>query len=264
MRKDNDSQRFCGYCGTELFLEERFIKSKGSENVMKNEFIRKRKSIRKYDLAPLDTATLDKVRERLKMVKPLYPDIHYSIEITDKTKGLFNIKSPHYLVFGSEEKDGYLENIGFIGQQLDLFLSSIGIGTCWLGASKPGEKEASSLPHVISMSFGKPAEPLQRTLSEFKRKPLSEISEGSDNRLEAARLAPSGVNAQNWYFVAENGKIHCYRKKANPVLGFIYNKLACIDMGIALCHIAEVSSGFSFKKESGVPERKSHVYMGTG
>jgi hypothetical protein len=81
--------------------------------------------------------------------------------------------------------------------------------------------------------------------------------------LEAARLAPSGINAQNWYFAAENGKIHCYRKKANPILGFIYNKLACIDMGIALCHIAVERDGFSFIKEPGVPDRKGHVYMGT-
>ena len=55
------------------------------------------------------------------------------------------------------------------------------------------------------MAFGKPAEPLYRELSEFKRKPLAEISEGSDERLEAARLAPSGMNVQNWYFIAKDG-----------------------------------------------------------
>ena len=228
-----------------------------------NETIRKRKSIRKYDPTLLDASILEKVREKIKIIKPLYPDIRYSIEITNKTKGLFNIKAPHYLVFGSEEKDGYLENIGFIGQQLDLYLSESGLGACWLGASKPEEKESSALPAVICMSFGKPAEPLHRSHSEFKRKPLSEISEGTDERLEAARLAPSGINAQNWYFIADGGKIHCYRKKANPILGFIYNKLACIDMGIALCHIAEESSEFSFMKEADTPVRKGHFYTGT-
>lgn len=228
-----------------------------------NEIICKRKSIRKYDPIPLDKNMLDKVRERIKSVKPLYPDIRYSIEIADKTKGMFNIKAPQYLLFGSEEKDGAYENIGFIGQQMDLFFSSSGLGACWLGASKPEEKEESALPFVICMAFGKPTEPLHRTLTEFNRKPLTEISEGTDDRLEAARLAPSAVNAQNWYFVAENKKIHCYRKRANPLLGFIYNKLHSIDMGIALCHIAEESKSFSFGKETGVSERKGYVYTGT-
>ena len=101
-----------------------------------NEVIRKRKSIRKYDPAPLDAAALEMVRERIKGITPLYKDIRYSVEIVNKTRGIFNIKAPHYLIFGSEEKEGAYENIGFIGQQLDLFLSESGIGACWLGASK--------------------------------------------------------------------------------------------------------------------------------
>ena len=230
---------------------------------MQNEIIRKRKSVRKYEAMPLDATAIEKVHELIKSVKPLYPEIRYSIEIVNKTKGMFNIKAPQYLVFGSEEKDGMYENIGFIGQQLDLKFSEMGIGTCWLGASKPGEKEYSALPHVICMAFGKPAESLHRQSSEFKRKQLSVISEGSDKRLEAARLAPSGVNAQNWYFIASKNKIHCYRKKSNPLIGFILNNMGSIDMGIAICHIAEESENFRFVKEDDVPERKGCVYMGT-
>ena len=187
-----------------------------------NEIIRKRKSIRKYDMKELDPATLEKVRGRIANLTPLYPDIRYSIVIVSKTKGMFNIKAPHYLVFRSEDKDGAYENIGFIGQQLDLFFSESGLGSCWLGASKPEEKDDGCLPCVICMSFGKPAETLYRDISSFKRKSLSEISEGTDKRLEAARLAPSGINAQNWYFIADVDKIHCYRKKS--LLGFM-NKL---------------------------------------
>ena len=252
-----------------------------------NDIIRKRKSIRKYDLAPLDATTIEKVKMQIGKVTPLYPDIRYSIDIVNITKGLFNIKAPHYLVFRSEVKDGAYENIGFIGQQLDLFFSGSGLGSCWLGAAKP-EKEnpsavpvatalpaASALPVVICMSFGKPAEPLHRDISGFKRKSLSEISEGVDERLEAARLAPNATNAQRWYFIAENGKIHCYRVKSNALLGLIYDKLHSVDIGIALCHIALCnattsggtvtpdSDGFSFSKEANSPERKGCIYSGT-
>ncbi|MCL2857628.1 MAG: nitroreductase [Oscillospiraceae bacterium] len=228
-----------------------------------NEIIRKRKSIRKFDLTPLDFHALEKIKAQLKLLKPLYPRIRYSIDIADKTKGLFNIKAPHYLVFSSEDKDGASENIGFIGQQLDLFLAGSGLGSCWLGASKPSEKEPSNLLHVICIGFGKPAEPLYREIAEFKRKPLSEVSEGEDERLEAARLAPSGMNAQNWFFIAEDNKIHCYRKKLNPLKALVLDRLSCIDMGIAICHIAEENDNFLFEKETGAPERKGLIYMGT-
>ena len=113
-----------------------------------NEIIRKRKSIRKYDLAPLDATVLKTVQTQIKKVVLLYPNIRYSIEITDKTKGLFgtSVKAPHYLIFRSDEKDGVFENIGFIGQQLDLFFSESGLGACWLGASKPEGKEYGDCP----------------------------------------------------------------------------------------------------------------------
>jgi len=228
-----------------------------------NEIIRKRKSVRKYNLTPLNKDTLDKMRARIENTKSLYHDIRYSIDITSKTKGLMGIKAPHYLLFRSEKKDGFLENIGFVGQQMALFFSASGIGSCWLGVAKPDDKDTNALPYVIGMAFGKSAEPLYRELSEFKRKPLSAISEGTDKRLEATRLAPSAVNMQNWYFIADNGKIHCYRKKPGPLLGFMFNKFGCIDMGIALCHIAEESDAFSFAKETAAPERKGYVYMGT-
>ena len=239
-----------------------------------NEIIRKRKSIRKYEPEKLDAVTLEKVQEKIKNLKPLFPDIRYSVEIGEKTRGIFNIKAPHYLLFRSEEKEGSYENIGFIGQQMDLFFSASGLGACWLGVSKPTDNEASppeaeekscckSLPFVICMSFGKAAEPLHRSLAEFKRKNLSVISEGSDERLEAARLAPSATNIQNWYFIAENGEIHCYVKKANLLLGLFYNKLNRIDLGIAICHIAEESGNFNFVRKEKPPVRGGYIYAGT-
>ena len=206
-----------------------------------NEFIYKRKSIRKYDPSELDAATLDQIQAKIKGVTPLYPNIRYSIGIVRKIIIPMRINAPHYILFGSEDKDGGDENIGFIGQQLSLYFTELGLGSCWLGRGKPSEREDSSLPFVICMAFGKPAEPLFRERSEFKRKPLAEIGEGRDNRLEAARLAPSGLNAQNWYFIAENGRIHCYLKKPNILAGIVLNRMIRIDMGIAICHIAAES-----------------------
>lgn len=66
------------------------------------------------------------------------------------------------------------------------------------------------------MAFGYPSEELFRNVSDFRRRSLIEISEGADSRLEAARIAPSGMNSQNLFFCV-NGIIYVYRKKMNPL-----------------------------------------------
>jgi len=228
-----------------------------------NETIRKRKSIRKFDMTALDEATLEKVQSFAMSAKPLFADINYTIELTEKTKGLGNIKAPHYLIFKSETTDSSQENIGFIGQQIDLFLAENGLGSCWLGLSKPTESDTAGLPYVICIAFGKPAEPLYRDISTFKRKQLNAISEGNDLRLEAARLAPSGLNGQHWFFVAESNKIHCYRRKLGKITGAFLDKIERIDIGIAICHIAVESDNFSFTPEDNAPEKKGFIYVGT-
>ena len=167
------------------------------------------------------------------------------------------------MIFKSETVDGSYENIGFIGQQVDLFLSESGLGACRLGLAKQADGGGTGLPHVISMAFGKPAEPLYRDLSGFKRKQLSEICDGTDSRIEAARLAPSGMNRQNWFFVAEDDAIHCYRKKPDFISGLFFDKLEAIDVGIAICHIAAESESFSFVKRETAPQRKDFIYVGT-
>jgi len=39
-----------------------------------------------------------------------------------------------------EKKDGYLQNIGYLGEQLDLYLVSRNIGTLWFGIGKTKEE----------------------------------------------------------------------------------------------------------------------------
>jgi nitroreductase len=143
-----------------------------------NEIIRKRKSIRKYSRKPLDASVLAAVREQAETITPLNPNIRYSIGFSEKTKGIFGINAPHYLVFHSEDTPWAFENIGFIGQQMDLFFSANGIGSCWLGMAKPVDGDSGGLSFIISMAFGTPDEPLHRNLAEFKRKAIAEISEG--------------------------------------------------------------------------------------
>ena len=240
-----------------------------NKTMLKTQIIEKRKSIRRYDPKKLDSETLKKVKEQLEKLTPLYSNIGYRVEIVDKTKRAFGINAPHYLLFYSEEKKGAYENIGFIGQQMDLFFSENGLGSCWVGVAKPEDKKVEEAKksekeiYIICISFGKPAETLHRERKDFRRKPLSKMSQGDDPRLEAARLAPSGVNAQNWFFSHEAGKIHCYCKKTSGLKKLFLGKLALIDLGIAICHIAKESDDFKFIHEDTAPKKEGYFYVGT-
>jgi nitroreductase len=205
----------------------------------------KRKSIRKYNLNPLEEGSLKEIKAYLERTTPLYRNIKTEIKIVSKdgVKMMLPIKAPHYLVMTSEKKEGYLTNAGYILQQVDLFLSLNNIGSCYLGIAKPTKEimKNTELESVMVMALGTPSEPVHRTdKSEFKRKPLSQITTITDNDLllEPARLAPSATNSQPWYFTGGNGIIHAYCVKPNMIKAFFYEKLNKIDLGIALYHIA--------------------------
>ena len=169
--------------------------------------IYKRKSIRRYESTPLDQATLEKITNRLNHLKPLIENIKTELKIlpANTVNGLFAAKAPHYLAIFSEEKEGYLTNAGYVLQQMDLYLSANGLGSCWLGAAKPSKEfiKGSKLKFIISLAFGRPAEQLHRNgVGEFKRLSLDQIRDarGMDDLLEPARLAPSASNSQRWFF----------------------------------------------------------------
>lgn len=232
-------------------------------------YIFKRKSTRKYDMTPLQEEQLAEIKNFADNLKPLYKDIKVEYFIANATdvRNILPVKAPHYFIISSEKKDGYLINVGFMFQQMDLYLSSKGLGSCWLGMAKPNKKINTKLEFVIILAFGKAINSPYRELSEFKRKSLSEISMGIDERLEVARLSPSATNSQNWFFVADNGKIHAYQKRLNLVQALIYDKMNKIDMGIAVCHLYIATEyhgkNFIFEKEEDPKEIKGYIYIGT-
>ncbi len=199
----------------------------------------KRKSVRNYEKAQLDAATLSAMDAFLKTIRPMVPGIQTEMRVVDssKVKGMFKVDAPHFLAFFSEVKEGHLTNAGFMLQQVDLHLSSTGIGSCWQGGPKPVREVVGppGLEFIIALAFGRPAEGHQRSdMSEFKREPITKITsmQGSDPYLEAARLAPSAMNNQPWYFSRNNGTIDAFSARS-----IMLNKMNHISLGIALCHI---------------------------
>ncbi len=207
-------------------------------------FIFKRKSIRQYEQKPIDPIFLERLAGFMKSVHPLYSQIKMEMKVVfpKEVQRNFMAKPGHYILFFSETSDGYLENAGFMLQQVDLFLSASGFGSCWQMIARPhsSARTDSSLQYIILLAIGIPKETLYReALSEFDRKPLDQISTVADSPalLEAARLAPSGTNNQPWFFTGANGLIHAHSIKSGSLKALIVGKMNRISVGIALCHI---------------------------
>ena len=82
---------------------------------------------------------LEKIEETFYNLKPLVNNIKTKIKIT---KDLEKCKrgQEHVILFYSENKENYLENIGYLGEQLDLYLVSQNIGALWYGMKQAEEK----------------------------------------------------------------------------------------------------------------------------
>ena len=151
-----------------------------------------RKSCRKYLDDEID---MSQIHEFMSTVKPLIPEINYSYKILTRDEVSLKTRwsAPYYLAIYSDKKENYGLNIGFIFQQLSLYMQSLNIGSCWVGMGSVKEKDPE---FVILMSFGK-SNDLKRDISKFKRKSLSKISDIEDEKLKVAQLAPSAVSILN-------------------------------------------------------------------
>jgi nitroreductase len=214
----------------------------------------KRKSIRNYDLTSLDENTLKEISNHLQTLKPIYEDIKIELRIVSlyMVKRRIMKKAPHYIAVLSESKDGYLTNVGFMLQQMDLFFSERGIGCCWQGIPQPTKEllNSSNLEFVIFLAFGKPSEKLHRTdVSQFKRKSLKEITDikDADDLLEPARLAPSATNSQPWFFTGDDKILHVYGVKPGFIKSLMIKKYIPIDVGIAIYHLKVAAEHFGKK-----------------
>jgi len=218
------------------------------------EAIFKRKSIRNYDPAPIDQGLLNQISDNLDSLNPMFAGIKTDFKIisSNQVKRKLRNNAPHYIAAFSEAKDSSKVNIGYMLQQMDLYFSAIGLGSCWLGIPQPTKEvtESSNLEFIILMSFGKSKETLYRTnAGEFKRHSLSDITdiENANELLEPARLAPSAVNLQNWYFTGNKNSMYAYSTKSSFLRTIVGGSYYPVNMGIALCHLQLAAEHYSLK-----------------
>ncbi len=235
------------------------------------EMIFKRKSFHLFrnignkHLTEEELKDIEKVFSRL---KPLVDDIKVKIKII-KTGSV--LRGQEYcILFYSEKKDNYLQNIGYLGEQLDLYLVSKNIGTLWFGIGKPYEQQLDGLDFVIMMAIAKVDSPgkFRKDMYKSKRKELSEIWTG-DSFLDIAnivRFAPSACNTQPWKVESSKKELKVYRYRKEGKRGIMpkdkvlyYNQ---IDIGIFLCflELCLEHNNIGYNKEIFVEENHDKEY----
>ena len=227
-----------------------------------------RRSCRSYRGDPLPREELRQIEAFSKRIVPLDGTIktHMQIVPADAVRFYFPWKAPQLLAFFSENKPGYLENAGFILQQMDLWLQSRDLGVCWLGLGKLKSPVPvpENMEFVILLAFGTPKEPLSKEIRKFSRKAMAEISDQDDKRLECARVAPSSTNSQPWYFTHEADTVHVFRSEAGLLRHAMLGTMNRIDMGIALAHLyTENPETFRYFSAKPAQIPAGHSYTGS-
>lgn len=230
------------------------------------EVVFKRKSTRNYIMEDVDEVLLNKIKDYSTHLKRL--DISIATECVllepSEVMNFLPWRAPHYIAIYSEEKEGYQTNAGFMLAQLDLFIQSQGLGCCWVGLVKTSKPSPSNLKCVILLAFGKAEGNNLRSLEEFNRKPMNEICDFFDEKLESARLAPSSINSQPWYFTHQDDTYHVYCANPTLIKGIALKEFNKMDIGCALANLYTCNADtFTYFKCEDVKKINKYYYVGS-
>ncbi len=200
---------------------------------------------------------------------PLHPEIETKIKIVSNDRVTTKRGQEMCILIFSEKKEGYLQNLGYIGQQLDLYLVSKNIGTLWFGIGKT-EEECDGLDYVIMFAVKKVSDikKFRKDMFKSKRKDADEIWSGKhlNGVTDIVRFAPSACNSQPWKIENLVDTIKVYRYKKEGKRGIMpadkvsfYNR---IDIGIFLCfmELCMEKEGMDFERTLFADEGKDDEY----
>ena len=212
------------------------------------EMIFKRKSFhlfRNVGDARIGADELEKIQDAWNSFSPLFPEIRTAIRIVPGEETTCQRGQEYCILLYSEDRDGYLQNIGYLGEQLDLYLVSKNIGTLWFGIGKTEETSYNGLDFIIMIAIRKVGDSslFRRDMFKSKRKTADEIWRGEtlEGVTDIVRFAPSACNTQPWYVENDRESLRVFRYKKPEKRGIMptdkisfYN---CIDIGIFLCFL---------------------------
>ncbi|MDO4556537.1 MAG: nitroreductase family protein [Lachnospiraceae bacterium] len=234
----------------------------------------KRKSFHLFRDIGNDTITgndIAEIKDVYQSLIPLYPDIKTAIKIVPANETNCKRGQQFCILLYSEKKENYLQNIGYLGEQLDLYLVSKNIGTLWYGIGKTEESSYDGLEFVIMIAISKVEDEkkFRKDMFKSKRKSMDEmwIGKSIEGVSDIVRFAPSACNTQPWIVEHTDSILEVYRYKKPGKRGIMpadkvsyYNQ---IDMGIFLCFLdlclqnEKISYEVELFKDNGLDEEKT-------
>lgn len=206
----------------------------------------------------LSSTELNTIQEMYTTFTPLYPEIKTAIRIVPSDETTCKRGQEYCILLYSETKENYLQNIGYLGEQLDLYLVSQNIGTLWFGIGKPDTVSYDGLEYVIMIAISKvdSSDKFRKDMFKSKRKAIDEFWFGKtiDGVTDIVRFTPSACNTQPWMIEYEINTLKVYRYKKAGKRGIMpadkvsfYNQ---IDIGIFLffLELCLQHKGISYEK----------------
>ena len=252
------------------------------------ETIKNRRSVRNYTGEPLNEAHKILITDFIDKLKAPFDAPPVRIQLIHANQGTGRVKLGTYGFIGGAsdfltlvyEKNSSFplmeEAAAYAFEQVILFCTGLGLGTCWLGGSfsrKDFAGQVNLQPNEI-LRIVSPVGYINPTLrfterlfgskgKHLSRKPFESLFyqdnfhtplyiEDADiykAPLEMVRIAPSANNQQPWRVILNGYTVHFYQHVS--AIGF-----SAIDLGIALCHFEQSCKEHEIPGEYVVLEKK--------
>ncbi len=264
--------------------------------------IKKRKSVRTYENKKISENDYNKIREyiskRENRIGPSGEEIRLELIFTDENESGKSLKIGTYGIIVNPQAyiAGCVSNtpqnmveFGYVMEKMILFLTDLGLGTCWLGGTFDRKslnteitmEDGEIIPSITPVGYPKNKEGIKQKamrilvkadqrlpwrelfyLSDFSH-PIAQTMDGILHEpLEMVRLGPSASNKQPWrILVSEDKSVYEFYLKRTPnysgnALGFDMQR---IDMGIAMCHFQLSCDEMGFKGNWMIDTSKENI-----
>jgi len=269
--------------------------------------IPKIKSVRDYKEGLVSPQILNEIKSFNQNERKLVEGVNIEVVIKDKDdvfeqiKGFAGykekmIEAPHYLIVLSNEMDHYIENTGYVCEDLMLKAWELGVGSCWI-TFNDGEEIKKKLninsdkkvTALIALGYdNNKTKIVYDNVSEYNpsKANIKIVEDNTSERLDVeevvyigqwgnnatvddlsnrgildgfiyARLAPSTLNRQPWRFIVDDGIVVLALRSD----GYVNSYEAKIDMGIIMLFFKSVIDAtlFDVKWNFGKPEKEYNI-----